>query len=46
MIWTIIHIIEFTLWCIIACSVAYVVFFAVISLFYDKEDQIAIHAAA
>lgn len=46
MIWTAIHIIEITLWCIIACSVAYVVFFATISLFYDKDDQIAIHAAA
>jgi len=34
------------LWCIIACSVAYVVFFAIISLFYDKEDRLAIHAAA
>lgn len=30
----------------IAASVAYVVFFAIISLFYDKEDRIAIHAAA
>lgn len=46
MIWTIIHIIDITIWCIIACSVAYVVFFAIISLFYDKEDQVAIHAAA
>ena len=46
MIWTVIHIIEITIWCIIACSVIYVVFFAIISLFYDKEDQVAIHAAA
>ena len=46
MIWTVIHIIEILLWGIIACSVVYVVFFALISLFYDKEDQIAIHAAA
>ena len=46
MIWTVIHIIEIILWCIIACSVAYVVFFAIISLFYDKEDQVASHAAA
>lgn len=46
MIWTIIHIIEFTVWAILACSVAYVVFFTIISLFYDREDQIAIHAAA
>ena len=46
MIWTILHIIDITLWIIIAGSVAYVVFFAIISLFYDKEDQVAIHAAA
>ena len=46
MIWTVIHIIEITIWFIIACSVAYVVFFAFISLFYDKEDQVANHAAA
>ena len=45
MIWTILHIIDFALWALIACSVAYVVFFAIISLFYDKEDHIAIHAA-
>ncbi len=29
-----------------AGSVAYVVFFAIISLFYEKEDRVAIHAAA
>ena len=46
MIWTIIHIIEIALWIIIAGSVAYVFFFAIISLFYDKEDNVAIHAAA
>ena len=46
MIWTVIHIIEITIWLIIACSVAYVVFFAFISLFYDKEDHLANHAAA
>ena len=46
MIWTVIHIIEITIWFIIACSVAYVVFFAFISLFYDKEDHLANHAAA
>lgn len=45
-IWTILHIVDITLWLIIAGSVAYVVFFAIISLFYDKEDRIAIHAAA
>lgn len=46
MIWTVIHIAEIILWCIIACSVAYVVFFAIISLFYEKKDDIAIHASA
>lgn len=46
MIWTSIHIIEIVLWCILACSVAYVVFFAIISLFYEKEDDIANHASA
>jgi cellulose synthase/poly-beta-1,6-N-acetylglucosamine synthase-like glycosyltransferase len=46
MTWTILHIIDFTLWFIIAGSVAYVVFFAIISLFYEKEDHIAEHAAA
>ena len=46
MIWTILHILEITLWLIIACSVFYVAFFAVISLFYEKEDRVAIHAQA
>ncbi len=46
MIWTAIHVVEIILWCIIACSVAYVVFFTIISLFYEKEDGIAIHASA
>lgn len=46
MIWTILHIIDITLWFIIAGSVAYVAFFAIISLFYDKEDNIAPQAAA
>ena len=45
-IWGIIHIFEIVLWFILAGSVAYVVFFAIISLFYEKEDRIAIHAAA
>lgn len=45
-IWGIIHIFDIILWVIIAGSVAYVVFFAIISLFYEKEDHIAIHAAA
>ncbi len=45
-IWEIIHIFDIILWFIIAGSVVYVVFFAIISLFYEKEDRIAIHAAA
>jgi len=46
MIWNILHIIDITLWFIIAGSVVYVAFFAIISLFYDKEDPVATHAAA
>ena len=46
MTWEIIHIIDIILWFVIAGSVLYVVFFAIISLFYEKEDRIAIHAAA
>ena len=46
MIWSILHGIDITLWVIIAGSVFYVVFFAIISLFYEKEDQVAAHAAA
>lgn len=45
-IWEIIHIFDIILWFVMAGSVFYVVFFAVISLFYEKEDRIAIHAAA
>ena len=46
MIWNILHIIDISLWIFIAGSVIYVAFFAIISLFYDKEDPIATHAAA
>lgn len=46
MLWNILHIVDIALWLFMAASVAYVVFFAIISLFYDKDDQIAIHAAA
>ncbi len=46
MIWTFIHIVDISLWIFVAFSVAYVVFFAFISLFYDKEDRVAIHATA
>lgn len=46
MIWTVLHSIDIALWVIIAGSVFYVVFFAIISMFYDKEDEVAAHAAA
>ena len=46
MTWTFLHFIDITLWFFIAGSVAYVAFFAIISLFYDKEDNVAKHAAA
>jgi cellulose synthase/poly-beta-1,6-N-acetylglucosamine synthase-like glycosyltransferase len=46
MIWSVLHSIDIVLWIIIAGSVIYVVFFALISLFYDKEDRVATHAAA
>ena len=46
MIWSVLHSIDIILWIIIASSVAYVVFFAIISLFYEKEDQVVTHAAA
>ena len=46
MIWSVLHSIDIILWAVIAGSVIYVVFFAIISLFYDKEDYIAAHAAA
>ena len=46
MIWSVLHGIDIALWVIIAGSVFYVVFFVIISLFYDKEDQVAAHAAA
>ena len=46
MMWEVLHIIDWTVWFVILGSVAYVAFFAIISLFYDKEDQVAIHAAA
>ena len=45
MIWTILHIIDIVLWVFIAGSVVYVVFFAIISLFYDKDDYVAAQAA-
>ena len=45
-IWSILHFLDIILWFVMAGSVFYVVFFAIISLFYEKEDRIAIHAAA
>ena len=46
MMWQIFHIIDWVVWFIILGSVAYVAFFAIISLFYEKEDQFATQAAA
>ena len=46
MMWQVFHFLDITLWVIIMGSVAYVAFFAIISLFYEKEDRIANHAAA
>ena len=39
MIWQLLHIIDITLWVLILGSVAYVAFFAVISLFYEQFMQ-------
>ena len=44
MFWTVLHITEIILWFIMAGSVAYVVFFAIISLFYEKDDFASTHA--
>ncbi|MCR5644482.1 MAG: glycosyltransferase family 2 protein [Prevotella sp.] len=46
MMWSILHLVDIVLWILIAGSVVYVVFFAIISLFYDKEDYVAAQAAA
>lgn len=46
MLWTIIHTAETILWFFMAASVAYVAFFAIISLFYEKDDFAATHAAS
>jgi len=45
MLWTIIHVVEIILWVVMAASVAYVAFFAVISLFYEKDDFASTHAS-
>lgn len=39
MIWTIIHYIDIALWIIVGASTAYVCFFAIISLFYSKDEN-------
>ena len=45
MFWTVLHIVEIGLWIIMAASVAYVVFFAIISLFYEKDDFASTHTS-
>jgi cellulose synthase/poly-beta-1,6-N-acetylglucosamine synthase-like glycosyltransferase len=45
MFWTVLHIVEIVLWIIMAASVAYVVFFAIISLFYEKDDFATTHTS-
>lgn len=46
MLWNVIHIIDIVLWVIMAASVSYVVFFAIISLFYEKDDFASTHASS
>ena len=46
MFWLIFHITETLLWVLMAASVAYVVFFAVISLFHGKNDFTTNHATS
>jgi len=45
MFWTILHIAEILLWLFMAASVAYVAFFAIISLFYEKDDFASTHSS-
>ena len=45
MFWTVLHIVEIVLWIIMAASVAYVAFFAIISLFYEKDDFASTHTS-
>ena len=45
MFWSILHIVEIALWFFMAASVAYVVFFAIISLFYEKDDFASTHSS-
>lgn len=41
MLWTIIHYIDIALWLLVAVSTVYVFFFAIISLFYSKDENYA-----
>ena len=45
MFWTVLHIVEIVLWIIMAASVAYDFFFAIISLFYEKDDFASTHTS-
>jgi len=45
MLWTVIHAIEIIIWIFMASSVAYVAFFALISLFYEKDDFASTHTS-
>lgn len=45
MFWNILHIVDICLWVILAASVIYVAFFALISLLYDKEDMLVNNAS-
>ena len=45
MFWTILHIAEILLWLFMAASVAYVAFFAIISIFYEKDDFASTHSS-
>ena len=46
MLWTVLHVVEIILWFIMTASVAYVAFFAIISLFYEKDDFASTHASS
>lgn len=41
MLWTSLHIIDIFLWAMVGASVAYIFFFAIISLFYEKDDFVS-----
>jgi len=46
MLWTLLHVIDIILWTVMAASVAYVLFFAIVSLFYEKDDFASSHASS